>query len=378
MTARPVGPSGPAAPAAVDAAPIARLLQQPQRFEFHQAVCLLERWLGGSAVPQRPALQFRNTLSLAFPASEIAALALESDARADAATPAGDTTREVGAPAMPDPATWRRIELTPAFMGLLGTGGALPLAYSETLAGHEARQRDGAARAFLDIFQHRAVTLFHAAWRKHRLPLQAGLGEPDPGLCAALSLAGLGQPALRERLRAAEGGVADDALAHHAGTLQRRCTDAGQLQALLADYLGVPVQVEQFVGRWCALAPDNFCSLGTVHATLGADTVLGERVWQRDLRLRVVLGPLGREQQRRFLPGQPGALALRELLTLMAGVSLEWEVRLRLRAQAVTAARLGGDEGGGAAQLGWSGFLLSRPSAAEREETVQALHAAAA
>ena len=42
----------------------------------------------------------------------------------------------------------------------------------------------------------------------------------------------------------------------------------------------------------------------------------------------------------RFLPGAPGATALRELLTLLSGVSLEYEIGIVLRAEAVQTSSL--------------------------------------
>lgn len=358
------GAAGPQASA------IARLLQQPQHVEFHQSLRLLERWLAALPADARPALQFRNSLSLAFPASEIEALDAEQDAPISAAPEAGGTGPD-------QPAIPRRIALTPAFMGLLGAAGALPLAYTEMVTAREVQQRDGAARAFLDLFQHRAVALFHAAWRHHRLALRAEAEGRDPGLALALSLLGLGHVSLRERLHPHEGGVGDAALAYHAGSLQRRCTSAGALQALLAHYLGVPVHIEQFIGRWCVLAAGSRMLLGAANATLGDSAVLGERTWQRDLRLRVCLGPLDAAQHQRFLPGQSGALALRELLTLASGVSLEYEIHLRLRSDAVVPTPLTRGNTGFPARLGWNTFLLSSPSPREREEAVYDLHATA-
>ena len=90
---------------------------------------------------------------------------------------------------------------------------ALPLFYTELLsAREEPPHRDPAARAFLDIFQHRAVSLFHESWRKHRLPLQYERDGEERFLPMALSLAGLGQASLRSRLRPHGGGELSDFL----------------------------------------------------------------------------------------------------------------------------------------------------------------------
>ena len=160
---------------------IARLLAEPHRFGFFQAVRLLDRWFGkrergGSAAVLSNRLRFRNTLSLSFPASEIAELkvvaaapavldvelptvAAALDAVVDATQASTSDAPQAGEP--PRRESIDHIEITPAFMGLLGAGGALPTFYTELLAERETYHRDTAARAFLDIFQHRAVALFY-------------------------------------------------------------------------------------------------------------------------------------------------------------------------------------------------------------------------
>ncbi len=376
--ARPAPASAPARVGmrAPDASPIDRLLDEPQRFEFHQAVRLLHGHLRQLPAEDRPAIRFRNSLSLSFPASEV--VGIETQVRHADQAEADDlrTAREPGTHAHLE-----RVELTPAFMGLLGATGALPLAYSEQFAQRETAGRDGAARAFLDIFQHRAVTLFHEAWRKHRLPLQFEADRRERYLPLVMSLAGLGEPALRRRLHGDEGGVADDALAFYSGLLQRRAVSAPHLQRVLADYFGVPVRVTQFVGRWFELDDECQVTLGDESTyRLGHDTLLGPRVWQRDLRARVSIGPMTRTLHQRFLPGGPAALALRELLTLVSGVSLEYEVRLIVRAADVVGATLPGtpQSDGAGPRLGWDSYLVTQPCTEDREEAAYDLHALAA
>ena len=378
--AAPTLPAPVAAPASVrarrgmrapDASPIDRLLDEPQRFEFHQAVRLLHGHLRRLPAEERPAIRFRNSLSLSFPASELVGI----DTRVRTNDEADPVPRELGTHDHLD-----RIEITPAFMGLLGTTGALPLAYSEQFAQRETSSRDGAARAFLDIFQHRAVTLFHEAWRKHRLPLQFEADRRERYLPLVMSLSGLGEPALRQRLHGDEGGVSDDALAFYSGLLQRRAVSAPHLQRVLADYFGVPVRVTQFVGRWFELDDDCQVTLGETSFRLGHDTLLGPRVWQRDLRARVSIGPMNSALRQRFLPGGPGALALRELLTLVSGVSIEYEVRLIVRAADIVGTVLPGAPQSAAAgpRLGWDSYLVTQPCTEDREEAAYDVLALAA
>jgi type VI secretion system protein ImpH len=345
---------------------IDRLLEEPHGFGFFQAVRLLERWFvqqegaqAGDVLGRR--VRFRNSLSLSFPASEIAQLeAVE--------TPAADSPAEPHTPGV------KHVAITPSFMGLLGIAGTLPAFYTEMFARRELYERDGAGRAFLDIFLQRAATLFYQAWRKHRLPVQFESDRRNRFLPYVLSLAGVGQSSLRDRLHAGEGGVSDDLIAYFSGTLQTRPVSASAIRRIVSDYFGVDVRLEQFVGRWYALPEEHQSSLGATNMQLGRGMVCGQRVWQRDLRVRLTIGPLSHGQFRRFLPGGPAALALRELLTLLTGVSLEYEIRVALRAAEVQGVRLGEQQ---SARLAWDAFLITRAAQADRHDAGYEIHAVA-
>jgi type VI secretion system protein ImpH len=166
-------------------------------------------------------------------------------------------------------------------------------------------------------------------------------------------------------LRAREGGVADDTLAYFAGPLQRRPVSARTLQQALAHYFRIPVQLDQFVGRWFVLPRANQSALGLNNMQLGHNLVMGDRVWQRDLRLRLTLGPLGAERFARFLPGGAGALALRELLALLGGPTFEYEVRLAVKTEDLRGLSLTEQSG---PRLGWDSFLVTEAGSGIRTD----------
>ncbi len=368
---------------------IDRLLREPQQFGFFQAVRLLDRWLAPGAINGQglSRLSFRSSIALSFPASEIESLKVLSRDVLDRGAPVPVLGAQ-GLSASPDvrytPAQIDRIEMTPAFMGLLGVNGTLPLFYTEMLAQREHQHKDHGARAFMDIFGSRSVSLFYQAWRKHRLPVQFEADPRNRFLPLVLSLAGLGQSGLRNRLGGAQGVLGDEALAYNAGVLQRRTLSAKPLQQVLQRYLGVPVRIEQFVGRWYTLPTQARGRLGCAplgrapsQGVLGRSAVLGERVWQRDLRVRVVLGPLNHALFQRFLPGAKGALALKEWLTLLGGVALEYEINLQLQQQDIQGCELGSQRAPNQFRLGWDTFLQTRPATADRADVRYDIHAAA-
>src|SRR5262245_39801068 len=167
-----------------------RLFEEGYAFDFFQAVRLLERLapqrrpVGRSGPPGEETVRFRAHLSLSFPPSSV---------------------HEVRRPSAAQPTPG----MTVAFLGLTGPSGVLPAHYTELLLrlDREAKGREkDALRAWLDLFHHRLVSLFYRAWEKYRfyLPYERGEWagpEPDPFTRCMLSVAGLGLPALRDRLR---------------------------------------------------------------------------------------------------------------------------------------------------------------------------------
>lgn len=361
---------------------IERLFREPWRFEFFQAVRVLELWLRRRGQPPRALvankLRFRNSLSLGFPASQLEAIApdvrdlsigmpYEVPIDADAL---GAAVQE---------GALRHVHLTPAFMGLLGGNGVLPAHYTERIADHQARykneEEDDGPRAFLDAFSNRSVALFYEAWRKYRLPFKYQLDGHDAFLPLLLSLAGLGNAALHARISGdGAGAVLDESIAYFAASIRHRPVSAVQLARVLSEYFGQPIVAEQFIGAWYDIPASQQSTLGEDSALLGARAIAGARIWQRSLRLRLCVGPLAHGPFQAFLPGGLASRALNSVLALFTGVALEYEVELVLRAADVHNATL---DDGHPGRLGWDAFLVQDAVPGDRHDVRYDLHAQA-
>jgi len=335
---------------------IERLFKEPWRFEYFQAVRLLELWLRrhghATSDPVAGMLRFRNSTSHRFPASQLEAIGTE--------TQEGERLRYV--------------HVTPAFMGLLGCTGVLPAHYTERIAEHELRHKDEGPRAFLDTFSNRSLALFYEAWRKYRLPFKFQADGRDGFLPLLLGLAGFGNATLRRRLaHEAQGAVLDESIGYFAAALRHRPASSAQLARVLGEYFGQPVSAEQFVGQWYDVPEQQQTILGDATAILGTSAMAGVRVWQRDLRLRLVIGPLDRASFDAFLPGGLAARALRSILALFTGVTLEYEVELVLRAADVREVVL--KEGSTIGRLGWDAYLVEGSQDRDRRDVRYELHA---
>jgi type VI secretion system protein ImpH len=346
---------------------IERLFKEPYRFEYFQAVRVLELWLKRHGKPQHDRithfLRFQNSTLLGFPASQLEAI--QTDPRNighDAATlSTALQSGELG-----------YIRITPAFMGLLSGHGVLPVHYTERIADHQITHADEGPRALLDTFSNRSLALFYAAWRKYRLALQYQVDGHDTFLPLLLALAGLGNKALRRRFtQDKDGAMLDESIGYFAASIRQRPSSAVQMARVLSEYFGQPVRAEQFIGFWYEVPVEQQTTLGSRTAVLGASAMAGVRVWQRDLRLRLVIGPLDRAGFDAFLPGGLAARALKSMVGLLTGVMLEYEVELVLQAAAVRSTILDAQP---TARLGWDAYLVTSPQADDRRDVHYEMH----
>jgi type VI secretion system protein ImpH len=315
------------------------------RFHFFQAVRLLESFaperksVGAYASPHEEVVRFSAHQTTAFPASEIQAISF----------PEGKPAR-----------------MTVNFMGLTGPQGLLSLYYTEYLM-QRMRRKDHCLREFLDIFNHRAVSLFYRAWEKYRFGAAYERGERDPLSQQLLALVGLGTQGLQDRQQ-----VADDAFLYYAGLFAQQPRSATALQQIIGDYFQVPVAVEQFAGAWYRLDRKSQTWLnesGSYTEVLGFGTVLGDEVWDQQSVVRIKLGPLPLTQYLDFLPTGSAWEPLRALVKFYFNDQLDFELQLVLRRDETPGCELG-SEGAAAPRLGWVTWAKTAPLGRDPGETL--------
>jgi type VI secretion system protein ImpH len=327
-----------------------RLFREPHRFDFFQAVRLLERWVritrhpvGRDRAPEQEAVRFRSQTALHFPSAAVSGL------RAPA-TKSGEPDE-----ALPPP------DMVVTFLGLFGPAGVLPHHYT-TLLTRRLRDKDTSLRDWLDVFNHRLTSLFFRAWEKYRLPFtfEAGAlagGEPDPVTRGLYCLVGLGTDRLRGRLA-----PHDLAFLYYAGHFAHYPRTATALEGILTDYFDMPAAVLELQGHWLLLDADDQARLpdrryrNGRNVGLGVDLVVGERVWDVQSQFRVRLGPLSYDQFRRFMPDGDGLRPLGHLTRTYVGTELSFDVQLVLRPGEAPPCRLGGD--GEPGLLGWNTWVF--------------------
>lgn len=332
----------------------AALADAPYRYDFYQALRRLEclyadkpRW-GQALRPVDEPVRLGQDPDLSFAPAPLASFEMPPDGRPP--------------------------RLQVRLFGLMGPNGPLPIHITEYARERLRHAGDPTLTRFLDLLNHRFLALFYRAWAQAQPHVNRDRPKDDRFAAYIGSFVGVTPAAFRQR-----DSLPDLAKFFHAGTLIRHVRNAEGITSILQQFFRVPVQVEQFVGHWLRLATSERTRLGgsessgsSLGSTLGTGAVAGSRVWDRQHKFRVHLGPLSLAQYESFLPmgAQPGSGGaapkpqsgegghLRKLvdwIRLYLCYELDWDVRLVLKQNEVPRLALG--RGG---KLGWTTWLGER------------------
>lgn len=314
------------------------LRRKPWNFEFFQLVRLLELAAYGSGEqtrlpvgrfhpPGRETLRFAGAPQLHYQAAPVQQVDDDSLAASEA-------------PGM-DP----RARVSVTFWGLSGATGVLPFHYSEQVLS-QLRLKDSSLKDFLDLFSHRSLSLFYRAWHKHRPALQfeaqrrRGQRLAQDGFGAALrGITGLAHDpeAAFDRHR----GI----FLNVSGLLARRVCSAGELQQAILQLFGLRVRVHSFTGNWQSL-PEDVCShIGTPgssgrHNDLGGGAMLGGHAWATQNKFTVEVQDIEYTRFMDIVAGQRTRKALYDLIRMMAGPALEFDLALWVQRDHLPVAQL--------------------------------------
>ena len=150
-----------------------KIFDEGYDLDFFQVVHLLQNWyadgarVGELGPPSRERIRLRPDETLRFSPSDVRKVEATGD----------------------EP---QKAEITVNFMGLYGVSAPTPIYLTELIG---IAGRDAAPLVhFLDIFNHRILSLFFRAWLKYRFPYRYERGAKDAFSRFVLSFVGLNEP----------------------------------------------------------------------------------------------------------------------------------------------------------------------------------------
>lgn len=294
---------------------IQQVKQNPSQFGFHALVKILEGLnpdatpLGEGTDPTAEALHIRTRISLDFPPTDIDDIEIEQ-------------TQPL---------------VTTSFFNIAGIQGPLPTPYVQHIIDRD-RAKDTALHSFLDIFNHRLITLLHRIRKKYWVGVSSIPPEHTYFGRTLKCLLGLATVKKDKRLQ-----TLDRSLLFYAGLLWQRPRSRVGLEKLLTHFFQAPVHIEDFHGGWIHVPEKQQTKIGTTGRfhQLGQTAILGDRFWEQQKSIKIHVGPIGIKAYVNFL--KPGK-AYRELKTLVAyycGEEQDFHLNLILKKEEIPSVSLG-------------------------------------
>ena len=296
---------------------ISRLVEEPFGFNFFRAVRLLESHfrasprIGTSQRLKDDWIRFGQKPSLAFAPSSV------------------EHFEPPGAGAA---------RMFVQFMGMLGPNGPLPVHVTEFILGRIISSKDRTQARFLDIFNHRFISLFYRAWAAAQKSVDYDRPEESRFAAYIGSLFGVGMPSLLKR-----DSVPDRAKLYFSGRLACQTRNAEGLQAIVEGFFGIRTVIEEFSGFWMRIPEANQCRLGESPSTgsIGINAIAGTRKYETQLKFRIRMGPMKLRDLERLLPGGDSFKRLKAWVLNYVGYELKWDVQCVVEAKEAPSACLG-------------------------------------
>lgn len=327
---------------------------EPYRFDFYQAVKLLERLErrrhagtetvieppAGTDDPEEEPVRFSSNVSLSFHASALKAID-------------------------PNPADGQQPKVQVNFMSLAGARGPLPLWYVDLIR-DRMRRNDYALKSFLDIINQRLVSLWYRIRQRHRPTLHTKAPESHPFARYLLSFMGLRTQQAQDafdvhpnpRLEGTRGLEARD-LIYYAGLFWQHDRSMHGLERMLTHFFRIKFTGHQLRGRWINLRASErtMLTIGKHHNALGRTSIVGQRVFDAQSRFDLEAGPLNWQDFADFLPIGPRFEALHKLTSFYTRSAYDYGVTLKIEPKAVAEGRPAVGEN--TMRLGWTSWLMS-------------------
>ncbi len=311
-----------------------QLYDNPEKFGFYQAVRILELLFSGKipvgedSDPQKETIRFKSHVDLVFPPSEIRQIESKSKEK------------------KPD-------EMLVSIMGLAGYQSPLPHPWIELII-ERSRKKDTALKDFLDIFNHRLISLLYRVRKLSRVGFVYESPEKSHFTRYLYALMGLSGKKLKNRME-----IKDRAFLYYTGLISQKPHSMTGLEAILSHYFKVPCKGIQMKGAWLCVEDDQITKIGIYgkNNALGHTMLVGKRVWNQQSKIEIILGPMNYDKFTDFLPTGSAWVPLCQLLKFYLSPELEFDIKLILKSSQIPRSKL---EGAKAPRLGWTSWLSAK------------------
>ena len=343
---------------------------RPDELEFDQLVRLIEKMYSfrkpigfQDTKYSEESIHFKENLGFSFLGADVVELRGLTE----------DTTEIAELHASQD-----AIEFHQAFFGFLGREGVLPHHYTEK-AIKEVQSKNSESIEFVEIFQHRLLSLFFRAWKKyHFISLyETAVLARDQNLKSfpydtftkrIFNLIGLGEHSFREKLK-----INPDFLLYFSGAFASRSRNSSMLQKIIVAYTGLNTEIIPFIGRWLYLPEPEQSRIGKRRGsnqrigTTHGNMIIGKKIWDAQSLFRVRLGPMSLNDFYRFSPDTEEYRILCRIIRFYVSSETDFEIQLVLKRDEVPGFKIG------KTRVGYDSWVRRKPNVPTAEDVGDAV-----
>lgn len=234
-------------------------LDDLDREQLFQSLHLIERFLqkgqstlGTDVLPSNESIQLKVSQQLGYEAGEFADIQLGNN---------------------------QEVEIVTNLIGLTGEHGVLPSHYTELVL-QRLKNNDPTFKDFLDIFNHRLLSLFYRTWQSYQPHVQ-------------YQKVAAKQPSAWHQILVSLTGDKGPRSLYFGGYFSQAVRSRGAVQACLESLAGCTVIIRDFKGQWMNLQPQEQTRLCSTRlqegqfAQLGNGASLGKRAWNMNAGFQV-------------------------------------------------------------------------------------------
>lgn len=141
---------------------------------------------------------------------------------------------------------------------------------------------------------------------------------------------------------------------YFAGFYLNEAKSAKNITQLLSAYFNVPVNVLQNIGNWHQVDKESQTAIGKVQFRLGEGLLIGDKVYDKQNKFRLIIGPINLDTYKLFLKNGLYFKKLKAWMDFLAFSDFDWDCQLVLLRQEVPSIHLNATNQIG--QTAWLGY----------------------
>lgn len=236
------------------------------------------------------------------------------------------------------------------FMGLTGVNGPMPLEFTNYVFQRAHNHYDMTWRRFLDIINHKMISLFYRAWASMEQAVCFDRRDDDSISHILKGICGLS--ALEKQ--------ADDGMPyagiHYGQYMVVAPKSRNGIENILNDYFSLPLKIRGNIQEFYDIPHEFRCRLGRQETSqIGKNAQIGSRFLSRTKKFIIEIGTIDFNNYISLLPGKSGFNHLISLVNMYLDRPLQYDIVFHIEGKSVPRTCLNGTQ-----SLGRSVWLASK------------------